>query len=635
MGRAATEIWSDDFDGSDLNARWTREGIGLATVDGDSYLTPVSFTGTSEYLWFGPYIQTEIPVSGYFDIESVIECVAVCEDFNLGRAEIRLLDAYGDQIYAFGWGDQSETNNKASIYLHGSSDSDIVYTTGDDFAYSIFMNKPVRLVRNETGLYLFIEGELKHTAEAETSTIKYLDVGFLRYKEYPTYCTPEIIGFDSVNVSLSLAELPDAPTGLSCAGDDSQATLSWSTPSDGGSQIIGYRIYRGTSQSDMQLLTSIGDSTSFDDAGLTNGQEYFYAVSAVNDVGEGSYSDTTSVVPVGVPDAPVNIQTIAGYDYVVLSWNPPTDDGGSTLTVYNIHRGPDAGNMAFIGTTTSTEHNDTDLPASQTFYYAVSANNSVGEGDISEIAKATLGAAPSIPTEPRNILAIPGDGKVTLNWESPISNGNSPILNYIIYRGVNTSGLAPLITIGPSLSHIDIGLINDHEIVYKVSAVNRVGEGPMSASISATPFRPLPPGAPIDFVATPFNAQILLQWAEPEDDGGLDITGYKIYRGDDASNMSFLTGLGSILNFMDSGVKNGKTYFYHVSCVNPAGEGQMSNIVNCTPIGPGDINNGGELPNSESGWSLNNSIITVAILAVATVGLFFYMRKPLKPDSDD
>jgi PKD repeat protein len=96
---------------------------------------------------------------------------------------------------------------------------------------------------------------------------------------------------------------PGAPTGLTATSGNGQASLSWTAPSsDGGVNITSYRVYRGTSSGTETLLTSGGCSglgvvLSCTDTGLTNGQHYYYKVSAVNSLGEGPQSNEASATP--------------------------------------------------------------------------------------------------------------------------------------------------------------------------------------------------------------------------------------------------------------------------------------------------------------------------------------------------
>jgi hypothetical protein len=89
--------------------------------------------------------------------------------------------------------------------------------------------------------------------------------------------------------------LPSTPQGLAVASGIGAATLTWS-PSTGATS---YNIYRGMTSGEegsTPYWTGI-TTTSFTDIGLTDGQQYFYQVSAVNTVGEGGRSQEVVASP--------------------------------------------------------------------------------------------------------------------------------------------------------------------------------------------------------------------------------------------------------------------------------------------------------------------------------------------------
>ncbi len=106
----------------------------------------------------------------------------------------------------------------------------------------------------------------------------------------------------------------------------------------------------------------------------------------------------------------------------------------------------------------------------------------------------------------------------------------------------------------------------------------------------------LPPGASSNLVAVPANGQIALRWAEAP-----FATGYNVKR-------SLVTGgpYVTITNvastaITDTGLNNGRTYYYVVSPVDLAGEGPNSSEAAATPVGLVAWFNAGTITNVSNG----------------------------------
>src|SRR5205809_158605 len=388
---------------------------------------------------------------------------------------------------------------------------------------------------------------------------------------------------------------PSAPQNLAATGGNAQVTLTWQAPaSNGGSPITNYKIYRGTTSGGETLVATIGNQLSYSDGGLTNGVTYCYQVSAVNNVGEGPRSNeasATPTAPAGPPGAPQGLVATAGDATVTLTWSAPSSNGGSPITNYRIYRGTSSNGETLKATIGNVlTYTDTSVTNGVTYYYQVSAMNGAGEGPRSNEASATPSAPPppsTPPSAPTNLVATVGNAQVGLTWQTPASNGGSPITNYKIYRGTTSGGETLVATIGNQLSYSDGGLTNGVTYYYQVSALNNVGEGPKSNEASATPTAPAtPPGAPQGLGATAGDATVTLTWSAPNSNGGSPITNYRIYRGTSSNGETLKATIGNVLTYTDTTVTNGVTYYYQVSAVNAAGEGPRSNEASATPSPP-------------------------------------------------
>jgi hypothetical protein len=91
------------------------------------------------------------------------------------------------------------------------------------------------------------------------------------------------------------AKVPGAPRLTAATAGAKGVALSWTPPSsDGGSPITGYRLYRARRPGVEGLLVSVGNVPSYTDTSTKSGVTYYYTVTALNAVGEGTASNEAS-----------------------------------------------------------------------------------------------------------------------------------------------------------------------------------------------------------------------------------------------------------------------------------------------------------------------------------------------------
>ena len=122
-----------------------------------------------------------------------------------------------------------------------------------------------------------------------------------------------------------------------------------------------------------------------------------------------------------------------------------------------------------------------------------------------------------------------------------------------------SGGGAWLATVGPSTSYTDTTAVNGTTYYYRVSAVNRLGEGPRSAERSATPATV--PGAPTLVSATGGIGSATLSWNAPGSNGGSSVSGYTATASPGGATCS-VTGLGCTIG----GLSNGTSYSFTRTC---------------------------------------------------------------------
>jgi hypothetical protein len=98
----------------------------------------------------------------------------------------------------------------------------------------------------------------------------------------------------------------------------------------------------------------------------------------------------------------------------------------------------------------------------------------------------TTGTTPTAPSAPTIRSVSAATNGITVLWNAPASNGGSPLTGFRLYRAAGTNAPTLLATFGLVDSYTDSAVTAGTTYVYEVSAVNAVGEGPVSAPGSAT-----------------------------------------------------------------------------------------------------------------------------------------------------
>lgn len=434
-------------------------------------------------------------------------------------------------------------------------------------------------------------------------------------------------GTDSNEVSgmLPVPTAPTAPLGFTAFASAGQIQLNWSAPSDVGTGITEYRVFRGLTaggEGTTPIATATATALTYVDTNVAAGTLYYYEVRAVNAAGEGPVSDEASAMAVtveGVPTPPTGLTAVAGSNNILLNWTAPTTVGAG-ISAYRVYRGTSASGavtaIANLSGTTLT-YNDGPLPAGVPYYYVVKAVNENGTSDPSNEVTATV-INPTVPTTPKNVVATPGAGQIVVTWDAPDSIGATAISGYQIYRSVNGSQLTLLgNTTAGTRTFTDTNVDTAHSYGYAVVANNANGSSIASTQVTAVPNAPAGTttsdntmlyagiaivaiiaaiilaaflmmrrkkpmaSAPVGLTALTSAGKIQLNWTAPSNVGG-GITEYRIYRGTKAGaegTTPIGTVPGAARTFTDQTVIAGTSYYYVVRAANSAGEGVASNEV--------------------------------------------------------
>lgn len=376
-----------------------------------------------------------------------------------------------------------------------------------------------------------------------------------------------------------------APAAIRTQPTGGAVDLIWAAPrACPGTYITDYDVrYKQTS--DVKWFTHSGD---LDDnphstalrrkvTDLINGTAYDFQVKADAGAAQGKWSDSVMATPAKAPETSAAPTLTVGDRSLGIAWQPPTEDGGATITDYDLRfRISDTdthtdGNQP--GDWTRSRSDSTDLTDTtdvidrlangRGYDVSVAARNSQGLGEWSAYASQTPAGAPKAPLSVR--LGLPAGatgGQLELAWRtaSALANGD-PVdtwqyalndidadddLNISTLTWADFGEWTMLDVDEPACTECTAtisGLTNGRYYQVKLRATNSPGgvraDGlpslPSSIRIPATS-ADTPTEVTVSYPQNTASTRLLLSWAAPASDGGMAVTRYEYLRNDIARN---------------------------------------------------------------------------------------------------
>ena len=312
----------------------------------------------------------------------------------------------------------------------------------------------------------------------------------------------------SSSPSLSVTYLynyPSAPTNVWATAGTNTASVTWSPPSDtGGDTISGYKV-ETYENGVLQRTSTFGSSArAHTDNLVDNGDDVYFRVYATNSRGYGAAGQSNNVVPMGQPSAPTGVGASAGNQQATVTWSPPTDDGGGSITGYDIevYRGSGSFISGHAVGSLARSYTKSGLTNGEAVYFRVFAKNSGFKGT-------AYGQSPQVtpvgpPSAPRNVQAQPGNATASVTWDAPIDSGGTPVTGYVAeVRKADNSFVGSEPLPATARSYEKTGLTNGTTYYFRIFANNAAGQSPEGLSNSMTPVAPPDPRPMIPTLLNP------------------------------------------------------------------------------------------------------------------------------------
>ncbi|XP_067365957.1 myomesin-3 isoform X1 [Channa argus] len=326
------------------------------------------------------------------------------------------------------------------------------------------------------------------------------------------------------------------------------------------------------------------------------------------------YVKDASAAVLGGPASPLDVQVSdVNKDYVFLTWQPPSADGGSPVEGYYVER-YDIGHGEWVRCNVHIQkmcHFPVfGLKEGTLYQFRVRAVNKAGAGRPSKATEPVLTADPlehtrtmvvkvdigrtititkdelegqvKIPFPPTNVHACEvSDTYVVLSWTEPEPRGREPLTFYVerSLAGKSSWELASLDLVVNSPRFPVFDLVKGKEYCFRVRSINKHGVSDPSEpsepiSLGKPQAVPAPPHSVMAFRDT--DTSVLLQWQEPKEKD--DILGYYLYYNETGkkdwntvNNKPFAK-----TRFTVHGLKTQKEYVFRVKSVGRAGNSNYS-----------------------------------------------------------
>ncbi|MDR3711036.1 MAG: fibronectin type III domain-containing protein [Capsulimonadaceae bacterium] len=395
---------------------------------------------------------------------------------------------------------------------------------------------------------------------------------------YWYYLTSLSFGGESAPSNVASATVA-GPTNLIATPGNAQVLLNWSAATGASTYYIYRTLANGAAGSENSTYIATATSTSYTDQSVTNGDTYYYEVSAETPLGAGAVSNEASATPAVRPAVPTDLVATPGIQQVALSWNAPVGATGSVT--YTVYRGTASGGESLLAANiTSTTYSDTGLSNNQIYYYYVTVTINGSESLPSNEVYAT-----TPPAAPTGLTAQAQTGpNVLLNW-----NASAGATSYNILRSTASGSEQVLTSTTPATvtatTYTDTTVSGGTTYYYEVQAVNSVDASVPSAS-SAEASATTVPSAPTLNAPVGGNQQIILSWSP-----SVGATGYNVYCGTSPGSETKVGQVSSsVTTFTNAGLSNGTTYYYEVTAYDAGGESVKSNETSAITIPAAPIN---------------------------------------------
>jgi len=227
---------------------------------------------------------------------------------------------------------------------------------------------------------------------------------------------------------------PFAPSITGITPGDGQLSVAFTAGATGGSAITNYK-YSTNGGTSFTAVSPASTTSPIVITGLTNGTTYQVQIKAVNTIGDGAASASSSGTPATTPSAPTITGITPGNGQLSVAFTAGAT-GGSAITNYKYSTNGGTSFTAVSPASTTSPIVITGLTNGTTYQVQIKAVNAIGDGAATASSSGTPGTAPTVTTQAASGIAataVTGKGTITAT-----NGANATARGVVYYAYTNT-----------------------------------------------------------------------------------------------------------------------------------------------------------------------------------------------------
>uniref|UniRef100_H2YFC9 non-specific serine/threonine protein kinase n=1 Tax=Ciona savignyi TaxID=51511 RepID=H2YFC9_CIOSA len=395
------------------------------------------------------------------------------------------------------------------------------------------------------------------------------------------------VGTKTATLRVVVMEKPAPPTGPMEIKDVSaeSITVAWGQPEeDGGTPVTHYTLEKLDCNIGWTEVSGFVVRTSQKITRLTTGQEYIFRVRAANKFGLSEPLDSAPVMarhPFNKPGTPSAPQVVSvTNDSVVITWQEPTNDGGSAILGYHIER-KDRNSIMWTKANSYIVRDSTfkcgNLSQGLSYEFRVTAENLAGFGKPSDSTGSVTArdevepASVDVDAQYRDVVCVKAGEAFTL--KTYVSGKPVPTISW--EKDGNEFESGPRVSILTTETTSNVTVKDAHRAdsgTYTIKVHNLAGDRSIGINVRVLD---TPGMCELVTVSGITAEKCNLAWQSPTLNGGAKVTGYSIEKRETSRLAWTVVVHGTEFNqHKVTGLINGNEYVFRVRAENKFGLGE-------------------------------------------------------------